>query len=944
MIPDDSAAPDEEALFESLLIAYDEALARGEAVNIDERVVPMHLAPRLRSALACISLLARSKKPRATAAPHPSGQHPSKSAIGRFEIMREIGRGGHGVVFLAVDPRLRRLVAIKVPRPEVLVTPDLHRRFLREGRAASLLAHPNLVPIFEVGDDGPLCYIAAGYCEGPSLATWLKQQSSPAPWQESAELVARLADAAAHANARGIVHRDIKPANILLAPADAGSSGSTPLFGQLVVPCLTDFGLARLIDDDASDRTRTGTMLGTPSYMAPEQADGRSEDVGPATDVYALGAVLYELLCGRAPFHGANDLETLRLVSAGQLVRPSALRPGLPRDLEAICLKALTRSTTDRYPTAGALAADLRRFASGEPTEARPLGKLRTTVRWIRRRPARSATVIALLMLLAAIGAGARWYSTRLAAALEASRQADRHRDELRSAVGLRSAWQAFNSDNAAEARAMLGRLDAGSGAAQHGFAWQLLRSLTQEAELLTLDGRAGDVYQVVFSPDGASLATANQDRTVRIWDAATGRSIAALAGHSDEVNAVAWSPDGKLLASASDDGTVRLWDAQTHVAVGPVFDDGRVPIVSVVFSHDGAILASGDDQGRVVLRDTTTWQTVRCLETGGGRVDGLALTQDGGWLATATERKGVQVWNLSTSERPRAHRLFNLYARGVAFDRRGRLLCCGRTWAYYWDWQAGDKPRPFCSSPDYLNSTAFCGEDRLAAVGGQDGAARVFDLATGKLRQTLLGHVARIWCVASSPDGWRLATASADDTVKLWTIPNATAILAYQHPVALNHVAFAADGQTLIATGDGTVERWRLRHVGAETVVPAWHLTDRRSLTIPYIAAHETPWAEARVDASCSDMTLSPDGALAATSRQRSVGVSLVDLRGGNLAGALLAESDERSRAYERSEASHGRPVHTEAIAFSPDGQILVEAVGKSLRLWNVAARRIEQ
>lgn len=223
MTPDESEARDQERLFESLVIAYDEALARGEAVTIDDGAVPPELAPRLRAALACVSLLARIPKP---PTPPPSAVDippatPLKPTIGRFELLREIGRGGHGVVFLAVDPRLRRLVALKVPRPEVLVTPDLHRRFLREGRAASALAHPNLVPIYEVGDDGPLCYIAAGYCEGSSLAKWLNEQSSPLAWQEAAELVAPLADAAAHAHARGIVHRDIKPANILLAPADA---------------------------------------------------------------------------------------------------------------------------------------------------------------------------------------------------------------------------------------------------------------------------------------------------------------------------------------------------------------------------------------------------------------------------------------------------------------------------------------------------------------------------------------------------------------------------------------------------------------------------------------------------------------------------------------------------------------------------------------------------
>ena len=337
-----SASPDQEALWESLLIAYDEALARGDDPALDEGLVPPDLQPRLRALGACVSLLARTRQAAASlpaaslpAATLPeargSRETPLKAQIGRFELLRELGRGGQGVVFLAVDPRLRRLVALKMPRPEVLTTPERHRRFLREGRAASALAHPNLVPIFEVGDDGPFVYIAAAYCEGPALAKWLKEHPLAVAFHEAAALVALLADAMAHAHARGIIHRDIKPSNVLLAPAEPGSLGAVELRGQPVVPCLTDFGLARLTDDDG-EQTRTGVLLGTPSYMAPEQAAGRAVDVGPATDVYALGAVLYELLVGRPPFRGANDLETLRLVGEAELVTPSALRPHLPRD------------------------------------------------------------------------------------------------------------------------------------------------------------------------------------------------------------------------------------------------------------------------------------------------------------------------------------------------------------------------------------------------------------------------------------------------------------------------------------------------------------------------------------------------------------------------------------------------------------------------------------
>ena len=397
----DSLPPNDD--FGLWLAACDDRLAAGASIApLDEFGVPEELRRRLETETAWCQLV-RRVWPRATDPELPSTEPALRneaslseqppSEVGRFVIRQELGRGSFGIVYLAYDPRLRREVALKVPRGEVLSS-DLRARFRNEALAAAGLDHPNIVPVYEAGEAGPICFIASAYCPGITLAAWLRRRGRPVAPRMAAGLVATLAEAVAHAHRRGVLHRDLKPSNVLLERQGArAGEWKGDEDGRDFVPRVTDFGLAKLVGDSPSaeatlNPTQDGVLVGTPSYMAPEQAEGRAGAIGPPADVYSLGVILYEALTGRPPFQGDSVLDTLVLVRTQDPLPPSKLSPRVPRDLETICLKCLHKQPAARYGTAEELAEDLRRFLAAEPIRARPTPALERAVKWVRRHPA----------------------------------------------------------------------------------------------------------------------------------------------------------------------------------------------------------------------------------------------------------------------------------------------------------------------------------------------------------------------------------------------------------------------------------------------------------------------------------------------------------------------------------------------------------------------------
>ena len=353
------------------------------------------------------------------------------SALGEYEILEEIARGGMGVVYQARQTQLNRIVALKLIKSGELAGDEEVQRFRNEAEAAAQLDHPNIVPIYEVGEQDGRHFFSMGFVDGVGLDARIKE--GPLPPREAAELIKTIAEAVQYAHDKGIVHRDLKPANVLI-----DNDGN---------PRITDFGLAKKVGED-SGMTATGQVMGTPSYMPPEQAEGKLEKIGPASDVYALGAMLYATLTGRPPFQAANVMETLKQVLEQDPVSPRVLNPAVDRDLETICVKCLEKEVGLRVESAEELAQELRRFLDGVPIRSRPTGRIARIWKWCRRRPVAAALSAAVVIAVVASVSAAYFVNRAAEIQTEADRvtqlsELDRELDSRLENVGLDAAFAA---------------------------------------------------------------------------------------------------------------------------------------------------------------------------------------------------------------------------------------------------------------------------------------------------------------------------------------------------------------------------------------------------------------------------------------------------------------------------------------------------------------------
>jgi serine/threonine protein kinase/WD40 repeat protein len=782
--------------------------ASGESPTLSEYQTRFpHLSDSLRDQFEVHTALAGTSRARRRA----SDRVPS---IPGLTGLKKLGSGGMGVVYKARQERLGRVVAVKVIRDWTTADPDELVRFRKEAEAVARIIHPNVVGIHGIGDRAGCPYLILEFVDGGSLDQQLRGQ--PQTSKAAAKLVAILARAADYLHRRGIVHCDLKPANVLLARAEppAGVELGTPPHRGRFVPKIADFGFARRLDATAA--SRSGRALGTPQYMAPEQVSGPNRRIGPAADIHALGAILYELLVGRPPYLGANLLDVMRQVQLFDPVSPRRLVPTVPRDLETVCLKCLHKDPTHRYTSAAELAEDLERFRSGWPVLARPVGPASHAWLWCRRNPVvaglAAALIVAVIVGFSSVTVGLI-VAQRERNDKETARRGEKARaDELADTLHdleaithrtrIAAADRERHSNNIDGANRLLDecRVDL------RGFEWHLLkrlcagsrRTVKTDYDFATLVSISAD-QRLIAVLGGTKGPLGSYDpkkpQTISLINAETGAVLRTLPENGKaSPDVLAFCPDGRRLAVAMSDNTVEMWNTETGQSIWSIKTNRHVYDLS--FRSDTELqTASGDLIGQ--------------LPAVGGNTD--------------TE---FRIWDVNTGRI-----VETVVGTSQKNSDRGRLSPDGKRFVCWSRDHDGSNPpilpvlvydtatgKPVGSHSDHKSpiQTAAWTPDGSAFAIGEGKAVRVYGTADGKLLGTLTETNGIVDAIDLAQGGRLVAMAERDGSIQVWDIQTGQVEVYRGHTNTVADVLFLAGAQALLSAGeDGTIRWWDMNRTG---------------------------------------------------------------------------------------------------------------------------------
>lgn len=622
--------------------------------------------------------------------------------LAHFDVMRIIGQGGMGIVVEAFDSHLQRNVALKVLDPELAEDETARQRFCREARAAASITHENVVTVHQVvkATDESLPYLVMQLVTGETLEQRLARVKQ-LPIREIVRIGMQAAHGLAAAHAQGLIHRDIKPGNILLEPPSDRVK-------------LADFGLARVADD--VKLTRTGFVSGTPLYMAPEQALGREADA--RSDLFSLGAVLYEMCTGQPPFAGNSAPVILKQIAETRHRSVRELNPAVPEWLSTTIDRLLAKKPADRFQTAAHLAelfefewALMKTSSEDMPTVCEEEERRRV------RRSRLIAAVIGLAFLTLGILGGMMLAS----------------------------------------------RGGGSSSTASH--------SASEPAAVLSAN--AGAVWSVGFNPTSDTIAMGVEDGSLRLWDVATRSVKSTINAHRGSLWALQFSPNGELLATAGDDGLIEIWNPDTAESVKKFKHPNAVR--GIAFSRDGETFFAGDRSGTVKVWSMNAEEPIAETQQPGA-VYALAISPNNETLATAGTDKIVRLWNAKTLSPKLMLEGHAGPINGLAFDHRGdRLASVG--WdktVRIWDVHSGQLVNSWRGHEGDIWAVAYSPDSTQLATGGLDGAVKVWNTITGELLATYIAEPSALHCLAFARDGKELAAGGRDGTVKVWNLHHA--------------------------------------------------------------------------------------------------------------------------------------------------------------------------